>query len=78
MEGGREPGAEDLRPGCKTLSKSVKGDGNVIQFIWGFPTCVIAARTFLEIGIIIPISQIGKGLSISRPSSGPKCIMGQI
>lgn len=31
-EGG-EPGVEDLRPGCITLSKSVKGDGNIIEIL---------------------------------------------
>lgn len=33
-EGG-EPGVEDLRPGCIILSKSVRGDGNIIEILVG-------------------------------------------
>lgn len=37
-DGGREggqPGAEDLKPDCITLSKSVKGNGNIIELLTG-------------------------------------------
>ena len=75
-EGG-EPGAEDLRPGCITLPKSVKGDRNIVE------TLVLAGcfsvyiglplKTFMKTRILSPFYRWGRCVHFML-KLGPKYI----